>query len=149
MTRLPKDWREFIELLNSHQVDYLIVGAFALAFHGHPRSTGDIDILVRPTAENAARIEKVISGFGFASTGLSAQDFQSAGRVVQLGQSPNRIDLITSLSGVDFDEAWDNRVAAEVDSLPLFFIGIEELAKNKRATDRPQDRADLEALGLR
>ena len=149
MTRLPKDWREFIELLNSHQVDYLIVGAFALAFHGRPRSTGDIDILVRPTAENAARIEKVISGFGFASTGLSAQDFQSAGRVVQLGQSPNRIDLITSLSGVDFDEAWDNRVAAEVDSLPLFFIGIEELAKNKRATDRPQDRADLEALGLR
>jgi hypothetical protein len=124
----------------------VIVGGFALAFHGRPRYTGDLDVLVRATAENARRLESVIRQFGFASTGLSAQDFLEPGQVIQLGQSPNRIDLLTSITGVTFDEVWDQRVAAELDGIPVFFIGREAFIKNKRATGRTQDQADLEAL---
>ena len=144
---LPKDLREFIESLNSNHVEYLIVGGDALAFHGCPRYTGDIDVLVRPSPENAARLEGLIVEFGFASASLSARDFLETGRVVQLGRAPNRIDLLTSISGVEFEEAWDDRVAAELDGLPVFFIGRASFIKNKKATGRTQDKADIEALG--
>ena len=145
--RLPKDLREFIALLNSHQVEYVIVGAYALAFHGHPRYTGDIDLLVRASAENAAKLEKVIREFGFGAAGLSAGDFLSADQVIQLGRPPNRIDLLTAITGVEFEEVWNDRIGAELDGLPVSFIGRESLIKNKRATGRTQDKADLEALG--
>ncbi len=102
---LPSGLREFIELLNSHRVEYLIVGAHALAFHGHPRYTGDIDILVRASPENAGRLEQFISAFGFADSGLGAKDFLTPDQIVQLGQPPHRIDLLTSITGVEFDEA--------------------------------------------
>jgi len=144
---LPKDWREFIELLNSRGVEYLIVGAFALAFHGVPRFTGDIDILVRRSAENSARIEEVLRAFSFASLGLSAADFLNPDQVIQLGHPPNRIDLLTSITGVAFEEAWADRVAGELHGIPVRFIGREMLIRNKRATGRAQDKADLEALG--
>ena len=147
--RLHSDLREFIELLNSHRVEYLIVGAHALAFHGHPRYTGDIDILVRASPENAGRLEQVISAFGFADTGLGAKDFLTPDRIVQLGQPPHRIDLLTSITGVGFDEAWANRVPAKLEGLSVFFIGRDSLVKNKKATGRTQDRADLEALGVK
>ncbi|MBZ5592663.1 MAG: hypothetical protein LAP39_10540 [Acidobacteriia bacterium] len=146
---LQKDLREFIESLNSHHVEYLIVGAFALAFHGVPRSTGDIDILVRRSAENASRIESVLVDFSFASLGLTAADFIDADQVIQLGQVPNRIDLLTSITGVGFDEAWAGRVAASLHDIPVHFLGRECLIRNKRATGRTQDLADLEALGAR
>lgn len=97
---VPKDLREFIESLNSHGVEYIVVGAHALAFHGRPRYTGDIDLLLRPTLENAARIERVLMEFGFASLWLKAADFLHPERIVQLGVAPNRIDLLTSLTGV-------------------------------------------------
>ena len=145
---LHSDLREFIELLNSHRVEYLIVGAHALAFHGHPRYTGDIDILVRASPENAGRLAQVISAFGFADTGLGAKDFLTPDQIVQLGQPPNRVDLLTSITGVGFDEAWANRAPAKLEGLPVFFIGLDSLVKNKKATGRTQDQADLEALGI-
>ena|SRR6266849_4472375 len=144
---LQKDLSEFIESLNSHQVEYLIIGAFALAFHGVPRFTGDIDILVRRSPENAARIERVLVHFSFASLGLSAADFAASDRIIQLGHPPNRIDLLTSITGVEFEEAWSGRVAAKLHEIPVFLIGEEALIRNKRARGRTQDKADLEALG--
>jgi hypothetical protein len=143
---VPKDLREFIESLNSHGVEYLVVGAHALAFHGRPRYTGDIDLLLRPALENAARLEQVLIKFSFASLGLKAADFLHPERIVQLGVAPNRIDLLTSLTGVTFDEAWDQRVPGELGGIPVAFLSREILIKNKRATGRTQDAADVEAL---
>jgi hypothetical protein len=97
--------------------------------------------------ENAGRVERVIGRFGFASLGLSANDFLVPGRVIQLGQSPHRIDLLTSLTGVEDDEIWQSRVAAELDGVPVFFLGRSTLIKNKRATGRSRDAADVEELG--
>ena len=143
---VPKDLREFIESLNSHGVEYLIVGAHALAFYGFPRYTGDVDVLLRPTTDNAARVEQVLVAFSFASLGLKADDFLQPGRIVQLGIAPNRIDLLTSLTGVTFEEAWDRRVPGELDGIPVAFLSRETLIKNKRATGRLQDAADVEKL---
>src|ERR1700737_4781118 len=106
---LQKDLREFIESLNSRRVEYLIVGAHALAFHGVPRYTGDIDILIHNSPQNAARLQEVIVAFSFASLGLSAEDFLAPDRVIQLGVPPNRIDLLTSITGLEFAEAWAGR----------------------------------------
>jgi hypothetical protein len=147
---LQKDLREFIESLNSRKVEYPIVGAHALAFHGVPRYTGDLDILVRASPENAAKLEEVLVEFSFAAlrsaAGLSAADFLAPGRIVQLGLPPNRIDLLTSITGVEFEEAC-GRVAAHLHGVPVCFLGKVSLIKNKRATGRTRDKADLEALG--
>ena len=144
---LPKDFREFIESLNSNRVDYVIVGGFALAFHGLPRFTGDIDVLVRPSAENADRLERALAAFGFASLGIRAAEILQPDQVFQMGVRPHRIDILTSVTGVPLDEIWSGRVAAELDGLPVYFIDRESFIKNKRATGRARDRADLEALG--
>ena len=144
---LPEDWRAFIESLNSNGVEYLVVGAVALAHHGVPRYTGDLDILVRNSTENAERLEAALAGFGFAGLGLKAADFVDSYRVIQLGIPPNRIDLLTSLTGVTFDAAWAGRVEALVGETRVNFIGREALILNKRRTGRAQDKADLEALG--
>jgi len=143
---LQKDWREFIESLNSESVDYLIVGAVAFAFHSNPRFTGDLDIFIRASPENAERLARVLRKFGFASVGLEASDLHQPDQIVQLGVRPNRIDLITSISGVTFDEAWMSRVPAEIDGLPVHFISRRLLIRNKRAVGRAQDLSDLEAL---
>lgn len=144
---LQKDLRAFIELLNSKTIEYVVVGAYALAFHGHPRYTGDIDFLIRPTPENAARLVAALAEFGFGSLGLTADDFLDPGQIVQLGYPPNRIDLITSLTGVETDVVWQRRVEAQLDGASVNFIGREQLIENKRASGRAKDRADLEALG--
>jgi hypothetical protein len=141
---LNKDLREFIASLNSRGVEY--VGGFAMAFHGVPRYTGDIDFLVRVSPANAARIEAALRDFGFASSDLSALDFLEADQVVQLGYPPHRIDLLTSITGVSFDEVWATRVPAELDGIPVAFIAKPALIRNKRATGRPQDNADIEMI---
>jgi hypothetical protein len=146
---LNKDWREFLELLNSNGVEYLIVGAFAVAFHGYPRYTADLDLLVRPTGENADRILRALSEFGFGKIGILATDLCSPGMVVQLGVKPNRIDLLTALSGVTFDEAWATRSEAELDGLATHFIGRAELLRNKEQTGRAKDLGDAEELRKR
>ncbi len=143
---LPRDLKEFIESLNSHKVEYVVVGAFAGAHYGVPRYTGDIDFLVRPSQENAGRLIKTIEEFGFSSLGLTAADFAQPGRVIQLGMAPNRIDLLTSLTGISFDDAWAGRTESELARIPVAFIGREQYIKNKRATGRPQDLADIAAL---
>ena len=144
---LPEDWRAFFASLNSHGVEYVVVGAVALAHHGFPRYTADLDILVRNSTENAQRLEAALAEFGFAGLGLKAADFADAYRVIQLGVPPNRIDLLTSLTGVTFDQAWASRVEAIVGETRVNFIGREALILNKRLTGRAQDKADLEALG--
>jgi len=144
---LPEDWRQFIESLNSNGVEYVVVGAVALAHHGLPRYTGDLDILVRNSVENSKRLESALAEFGLAALGIKAADFVDSYHVVQLGVAPNRIDLLTSLTGVTFDEAWDSRVQSLVGGTRVNFIGRETLVRNKRLTGRAQDKADLEALG--
>jgi hypothetical protein len=144
---LPEDWRQFIELLNSNGVEYVVVGAVALAHHGFPRYTGDLDVLVRNSTDNSKRLESALGEFGLAALGLKAVDFVDSYRVIQLGLSPNRIDLLTSLTGVRFDEAWAGRVETVIGGTRVNFIGREPLIRNKRLTGRAQDKADLEALG--
>jgi hypothetical protein len=143
---LTGDLREFIESLNSHGVEFVIVGGFALAFHGHPRYTGDLDILVHASRENAERVYRAITEFGFPAGGLSASDFLERDQIIQLGRPPHRIDILTSLSGVEFAEVWASRILAHLDRLPVAFISRECLIRNKKATNRAQDRADVEAL---
>ncbi len=143
---LPEDWRAFIESLNSHGVEYVVVGAVALAHHGFPRYTGDLDVLVRTSAHNTERLEAALAEFGFAGLGLKAADFADSYRVIQLGVVPNRIDLLTSLTGVSFEQAWAGRVEAVVEGTRVNFLGRDALILNKRLTGRAQDIADLEAL---
>lgn len=146
MAKLQTDLKEFIGLLNSRKVEYLVVGGHAVAFHGHPRFTGDIDFLIRPTSPNAQRVLGVLEAFGFGSLGIAAEDLLQPGQVVQLGHPPNRIDILTSISGVDFDSAWQSRVHAFIDDEPIDFLGRDELLRNKRASGRPKDLADIDKL---
>ena len=145
--RLQRDLREFIELLNSENVEYAIVGGWAFGFHARPRYTQDLDIVTRATPANAARLEIAIERFGFGSLGLTADDFLPPGRVIQLGQPPNRIDLLTSLTGITDEEIWESLEPGKLDGVRVFFLGREALIKNKKATDRPRDRADVHELG--
>lgn len=143
---LPKDLKEFVELLNGLDVRFLIVGAFAVGYHGHPRYTSDIDIFVDNSAENAELLLQAIHQFGFGDIGLSTEDFMKKDQVIQLGVAPNRIDMMTFLSGVGFDEAWSSRELGELGGITLPFISREMLKRNKAATGRRQDLADLEQL---
>ena len=145
---LNRDFREFATLLNEHGVEYLVVGGYALAAHGHPRYTGDIDFWVSHRADNIARLLTALQRFGFGSLGLSATDFDDD-TVVQLGQPPRRIDLLTRMDGVDFNACWTRRETIAIDGIDLHLIGLEDFKTNKRATGRLKDLADLEALGER
>ncbi len=143
---LSNDLREFIALLNSRGVEYLIVGAHSLAFHARPRYTGDLDILIKPTAQNAEKIIAVLKEFGFADPEITATDFARPAQVIQLGRPPNRIDLLTSISGVSANDAFASKVDAYLDHLPVAYLSKALLIANKRAVARPQDLADLNAL---
>jgi hypothetical protein len=144
--KLQRDLREFIELLNSQKVEYIVVGGHAVAYHGHPRFTGDIDFLLRPTTANGARVIAVLHAFGFSELSLTPGDFAKPEAIVQLGRPPNRIDLLTSITAVDFDEAWASRVQGELDGLPVSFLGRDALIKNKQASGRAKDLADVATL---
>lgn len=144
--RLSNDLREFVESLNSRAVDYVIVGAHSLAFHGRPRYTGDLDILVRATRENAAKLVDLLTQLGFANTDFKESDFTESEQLIQLGRPPNRIDLLTSISGVTTDDAFATKMSAELDGIPVFILSKDALIRNKRAVGRPQDLADLDTL---
>lgn len=146
MAKLQADLKEFIALLNSHDVEYLVVGGHAVAFHGHPRFTGDIDFFVRTSLENAQRLLRVLDLFGFGGIGIAVDDLTTQGRIVSLGQPPNRIDLVTSISGVDFESAWRARVETVLDDQRVALLGWADLLKNKEASGRQKDKADLEKL---
>jgi hypothetical protein len=141
------DFRELLALFNVHHIEYLIVGGYALAFHGAPRFTGDLDIYVNPDATNAQRILTALKAFGFGSVGLTRSDFERPDQVVQLGVPPVRIDLITSITGVSWDEAWTGRVTGRYGDTPVYYIGRSQFVANKRAIGRTKDMADLEMLG--
>ncbi|MBX2990350.1 MAG: hypothetical protein KF749_04175 [Bacteroidetes bacterium] len=140
------DFKEFIQLLNANRVEYLLVGGYAVVLHGYPRFTGDMDIWVRPTVENAQKVLKTLDDFGVGSLGFKAEDFCSEGKVNQLGVPPVRIDVITSIDGVDFDAAYKRRSEIEVHGLKISLIGFDDLLTNKRKSGRPRDRDDLENL---
>jgi len=139
------DYKELFELLNANAVSYVIVGAYALAFHGFPRHTGDIDILVEPTTANARRILDALKTFGFGNVGLSEDDF-TRDQVVQLGQPPLRIDFMTAIEGVPWADALASRVPGNYGGVPIWYLGRDELIRNKKATGRLQDLADIETL---
>jgi hypothetical protein len=141
------DFRDLLALFNKHQVEYIIVGGYALAFHGVPRYTGDIDIFVRSDSLNASRIMAALDEFGFGSVGLTPADFEKQKTVVQLGVPPVRIDIITSLTGVSWEEAFAKRVTGKYGDLSVYYVGLEQFISNKKATGRKKDLADLEALG--
>lgn len=144
--KLQRDLREFVELLNDHGVEFLIVGGYAVAFHGYPRFTGDIDLFIRPSIDNARRVLAVLDAFGFHGTGVTESDLTTSGKVVQLGAPPNRIDLLTSIEAVPFDQAWAARVRATLDGLGVAFVSKAHLIRNKAALSRPKDMADVAIL---
>jgi hypothetical protein len=143
---LHADHRDLLAILNGKGVSYVVVGGIALAHHGAPRFTGDIDLYVRPSPENARRLIEALAEFGFGSTGLVEADFLAEGRVVQLGFAPWRIDFLTSLAGVSWDEVISGADTADL-GVPAPVIGRAELIRNKRAVGRPQDLADIARLG--
>ena len=123
-----------------------MVGAFALAFHSEPRFTGDLDLLIRRTAENAKRVIEALHAFGFASLAITSEDLLSEGKIIQLGVRPNRIDLLNSLSGVDTEDVWRRRIGGDLDGVPVFYIDLESFRKNKLAVGRDEDLEDLRRL---
>lgn len=141
------DFKELFEFFNVSNVEYLVVGGYALAFHGAPRYTGDLDILVRPSSENADRIIRALEAFGFGSLGLTAADFKVPDLVVQLGVPPVRVDLITSISGVSWEEASSGSIETSYGDVRVRVLGREEFIRNKRAVGRTRDIADIEAIG--
>lgn len=145
---LDQDFKEFLQSLNNSQVKYLIIGGYAVAFHGHPRYTKDLDVWVELSEKNAACLVQALEDFGFGSLGLQSADFLESGQVIQLGYPPSRIDIIMTPLGVDFETCYQNRVLMDNDGIEFSFIDLENLLKNKRATGRHQDLADVENLEL-
>jgi len=144
--KTEKDYEEFLELLNKHNVRYCVIGAFALAFHARPRYTKDIDILIEPTAGNAKRLLMALDEFGFGSLNLTAEDFSTPGNIVQLGYEPVRIDIITSIKGLDFADIWQSRIQGPYGKQTINFIDRQNLIRSKELSNRAQDKADLTLL---
>ncbi len=143
---LNRDFKEFVASFNARAVEYLVVGGYALAVHGRPRYTGDIDLWIRASDDNAQRVLAALADFGFAGLNITVADLTLPGNVIQLGYPPRRIDLLASIDGVDFDACHARRLQVQVDGVELPVIGLEDFKANKRASGRAQDRADLEAL---
>lgn len=146
---LNQDFKEFAALLGSNRVEYLIVGGYALAAYGHPRYTGDLDFWIGTDATNAQRVLGALKEFGFGGLGIVLHDLTLPGQVIQLGFPPRRIDLLTSIDGVEFMPCYARRMVVPIDGLDLNFIALEDFKTNKRASGRLQDLADLQALDAR
>ena len=143
---LAPDFDEFVGSLIAHGVEFLIVGAYALAFHGAPRFTGDLDVFVQPTLDNAAKLIATVRAFGFPVAELQPKDVIDPRRILQMGEEPVQILVMSAISGVSWDEAWRNRVEGACGSQRAPFLGRETLLQNKRAAGRPKDIADIDAL---
>ncbi len=143
---VQQDFKELLELFNKHNVEYVIVGAYALAFHGCPRYTGDLDILVKHDQDNATRIIEAIKEFGFESLNLTVEDFSSEEKVIQLGVPPIRIDILTSLTGVTWKQVFTHQIKSQYGDIPVYFIGKNEFIANKKALGRHKDLADIESI---
>lgn len=143
---VSKDFEELFAYFNAREARFLVVGGYAVAFHDKPRFTKDLDVLVEPSAQNARRVLAALADFGFGGLGLAEEDFSSVDKIIQLGVPPNRVDLLTSISGVSFADAWAGRVPGRYGEQPVHYIGKAELVRNKRASGRPQDLVDLQRL---
>lgn len=144
--RTEKDYEELLSLLNKNKVKYSIVGAYAVAFYGKPRYTKDLDILIEPSFKNAKRIVNALKEFGFGSLDISEKDFANKGNIIQLGYEPIRVDILTSIDGCDFSQVWKNRTIEIYGKEKVFFIGLNELIRNKKTSKRKQDKVDLDIL---
>ncbi|MBK5296972.1 MAG: hypothetical protein JJE40_07435 [Vicinamibacteria bacterium] len=143
---LAPDFDEFCALLTAREVEFVIVGAHALAFHGAPRFTGDLDILVRPTEENGRRVLAAIADFGFPAAPLTAADIAGGTKVIEMGVAPVQIHVMSQIDGVTWDDVWGGREVGSFGPRAVAFIGREAFLRNKRAAGRPKDLADVDAL---
>jgi hypothetical protein len=143
---LNQDFKELLRLFAEHGVEYLVVGGYAMAAHGYPRFTGDIDVWIWAKPDNAERVYAALKEFGFGSVGLQVDDFLQAQSVIQLGYPPARIDLLTDIDGVGFAECWQRRKVVPMEGIDLPVVGLDDLIRNKEASGRLQDLADLEKL---
>ena len=143
---LAKDFEDFLELLNKHKVEYMVVGGYALAFHGKPRHTGDLDIWINITPENAWSMVQVVKEFGMQSLGLEEADFLRPGYITQIGYPPLRIDILNHIDGLEFTEAKKEMQIIETDGLPVRYIGLHDFVRNKLASGRPQDLSDIQEI---
>lgn len=144
--RLDPDFREFVELLLANDVSFMVVGGYAVAAHGHPRYTGGLDIWILIDQANAEKLTQTLRDFGFGALGLGPDDFLTEQQIIQLGREPVRIDLLTGLDGVSFRDCVDRAINVDIDGMSVPFISREDLLRNKRASGRAQDLADVEAL---
>lgn len=143
---LHPDFSEFIALLNAHHVEYLVVGGYAVAYYGYPRYTGDLDIWIKTSSDNADRVLSVLRDFGMGSLGIAKVDLLRPDGIVQIGHPPLRLDLLNSIDGVEFDEAYPIAVQGNLEGLPIRFISLNKLRQNKEASGRDKDRLDLKNL---
>ena len=143
---LPPDFKEFLQLLNSHQVEYLLIGGYAVGYYGYPRATVDMDVWIATHPQNAEKLVAVLRAFGFAVPELSADLFLQKNKVVRMGVPPVRIEILTTISGVDFEACYAEREVDVVDGVEVHFLGLEHLKANKKASGRHKDLSDLEHL---
>jgi len=143
---LAQDFEDFVKLLNKHQVDYMVVGGYALAFHGKPRHTGDLDIWINSSEANAEKLVIAIKEFGLSSLGLTKSDFMQEGYVTQIGYPTLRIDILNTIDGVKFEDAFPNKLLVDVNGIEVKYIGLKEFIVNKTASGRSQDIADLKEI---
>ena len=145
MATLPKDFKEFIELLNKNHIRYIVIGGYAVVYHGYVRSTNDIDIWVDIREDNIKMLITALDEFGFSSLNINGTDF-SPNQIIQLGYPPNRIDLITTPAGIDFETCYESKEQVTIDHITVNIIDLENLIKTKRASNRTRDLADIEEL---
>jgi len=143
---LNSDYRDILSIFNAEKVEYLVIGAYALAAHGLPRATGDIDLWINRDEPNARRVWRALEKFGAPLLDLTQDDLSSPGMVYQIGVAPNRIDILTSIDGVEYGDAWSQHIEVVIEGLPICIISRDHLIANKRAVGRPQDLADIDRL---
>ncbi len=146
MIRLAPDFREFLRLLNSHHVDYLLIGGYAVGYYGYPRPTGDMDVWISADPENANRVVQALVVFGFHDEDVPVSLFTAPDKIVRMGVPPLRLEIITTISGVEFEACYARRLSSEIDGVPVSIIGLEDLKINKKASGRHKDLNDLENL---
>ena len=146
--KVSKDFKEFIELLNKNNVNYLLVGGYAVGYHSRPRYTEDIDIWIQPSLENAKKIIHVLNKFGFTGVSVSIEELIQPEKIIQLGLPPQRIDILTSIDGVNFNDAWERRIVDSFGDIPVFIISLKDLIKNKSSSGRIKDLQDIEWIKM-
>ena len=146
MIRLPPDFREFLRLLNSHRVEYLLIGGYAVGFHGYPRPTGDMDIWIAISSQNATRLVEALVEFGFSAEDVPVALFTEPGKIVRMGIPPMRLEIVTTISGVEFAPCYERRSSVVIEGVAVNIIGLDDLKTNKKASGRHKDLNDLEQL---